>query len=47
MRLNWGDADVRGHEIQMVVSFERRDGTIIRGRPWYVKVPERVRSRTP
>ncbi len=47
MRLNWGDADVRGHEIQLVVSFERRDGPVIRGRPWYVKVPERVRGRTP
>ena len=42
MRLNWEDADVLGREIMMVALFERRDGSIVRGRPKYFVVPERV-----
>jgi len=39
LRLPWGDLDVRGKEIQIIVSFERRDGRVISGLPQYLKVP--------
>ncbi len=41
-RLNWENAEVRGHEIMIIVSFHRHDGTIIHGQPKYLKVPENV-----
>jgi len=39
LRLPWGDVDVHGKEIQIVVSFERKDGSVISGLPRYLKVP--------
>lgn len=42
MRLDWGDVDVLGREIMVIVSFERKDGRTVRGRPKYFQVPHRV-----
>lgn len=41
-RLPWGDVEVLGREILLIVSFERPDGTVIHGQPKYLKVPKRV-----
>ncbi len=42
LRLNWGDLDVLGQEVMFIVSFERFDGRIIRGKRLYFKVPRSV-----
>ncbi len=39
LRLPWGDVDVLGKEIVLVVSFKRLDGMIIHSQPKYLKVP--------
>jgi len=39
LRLPWGDADVLGEEIVLVVSFKRLDGISIHSQPKYLKVP--------
>lgn len=41
-RIPWGDVNVHGKEIQVTVSFERLDGTIVHGQPKGLKVPARV-----
>ncbi|NOT02855.1 MAG: hypothetical protein HOP29_19825 [Phycisphaerales bacterium] len=38
-RIPWGEADLRGQEIMVVVSFVRKDGRTIAGQPKYFKVP--------
>lgn len=42
IRLDWGDVDVLGREIMVIVSFERKDGRTVRGRPKNFQVPHRV-----
>lgn len=44
-RIPWGDADLRGKEIMVTVSFVRKDGRTIAGQPKYFKVP--LLSREP
>lgn len=41
LRLNWGNAEVRGREIELVFQFIRRDGNIVTGEPQRLRVPER------
>ncbi len=42
LMLNWGDVDVLGREVMFIVSFERLDGRMIRGKRIYFKVPREV-----
>lgn len=39
LRLNWGDADVYGREVEVVASFKLLDGRVIAGTPLSMKVP--------
>ncbi len=42
LRLNWGDADVLDSEIMVIISFQRFDGRVIRGKRMFFKVPRRA-----
>lgn len=41
-RLNWEDAQVRGHEIRLQARFKRRDGAVLASAPVSLRVPEVV-----
>jgi len=42
LRLNWGDTDVYGQEIEVVAAFTLMDGRVLAGTPLSMKVPKRV-----
>jgi len=41
LHLVWGDMDIKGREIRIIVSFERRDGIVITSRKKDFRVPQR------
>ncbi len=43
-RLEWGENDVLGEEVVFIVSFERYDGRVVRGKRNFFKVPVTVRN---
>ncbi|MEE8170469.1 MAG: hypothetical protein V3T70_07975, partial [Phycisphaerae bacterium] len=47
LRLNWGDADVYGDEIQAAVRFVKADGDVIFGHPVTMRVPPLINERPP
>ncbi len=41
LRLPWGDLDLRGKRIALVIEYERTDGRIVRRPPFWLQVPAR------
>jgi hypothetical protein len=37
--LSWNDLNLGGHEIRLVITYERSDGHVVRSRPKYWRVP--------
>ncbi len=40
LRLSWGDKDLSGKHVAVVLEYHREDGTIVRRKPTWFKIPE-------
>jgi hypothetical protein len=41
LRLSWGDLDVAGRAVALVIEYQRTDGRMIRRSPFWLRVPPR------
>ncbi len=41
LRLSWGDKDLAGRRVAVIVEYDRTDGQIIRRKPFWLRIPTR------